>query len=74
MDSCSWDDDTTPMTTSTVGIPKQYQSQDIDSTASTTSSVDSAKVRAWARAQGMDVGKRGRLNKELIATYVKAHP
>lgn len=70
MDSCSWDDDTTPFTTSTVAEPVPVA----DTVATTTSSVDSAKVRAWARAQGMDVGKRGRLNKELIATYVKAHP
>lgn len=70
MDSCSWDDDTTPFTTTTV----MEAAPVADTVATTASSVDSAKVRAWARAQGMNVGKRGRLNKDLIATYVKAHP
>ncbi len=70
MDSCSWMEDATPLTTNTVAEPVPVA----DTVATTASSVDSAKVRAWARAQGMNVGKRGRLNKELIATYVKAHP
>lgn len=31
------------------------------------------KVRAWARSQGIDVGKRGRVPNEVIARYDAAH-
>ncbi len=31
-----------------------------------------ADVRAWARDNGMSVGKRGRLTAELITAYEKA--
>lgn len=65
-------------TTSTVEIPKQYQSQDEpvpapEPTTSTTSSVDSRKVRAWATSQGIPVGKRGRIKPDVIARYNEAH-
>lgn len=66
-------------TTSTVDIPKQYQSQDApvpapEPTTSTTSSVvDSRKVRAWAISQGIPVGKRGRIKPDVIARYTEAH-
>lgn len=65
-------------TTSTTDIPKQYQSQDVpvpapEPTTSTTSSVDSRKVRAWATSQGIPVGKRGRIKPDVIARYNDAH-
>lgn len=65
-------------TTSTTDIPKQYQSQDApvpapEPTTSTTSSVDSRKVRAWATSQGIPVGKRGRIKPDVIARYNDAH-
>ena len=65
-------------TTSTTDIPKQYQSVDApvpapEPAASTTSSVDSRKVRAWAISQGIPVGKRGRIKPDVIARYVEAH-
>lgn len=31
------------------------------------------KVRAWARSQGIDVGKRGRVPNEVIARYDATH-
>lgn len=33
-----------------------------------------AAVRAWARANGYEVGVRGRIHKDLIHAYVAAHP
>lgn len=65
-------------TTSTVDIPKQYQSQDVPVPApvpatSATSTVDSRKVRAWAVSQGIPVGKRGRIKPDVIARYTEAH-
>nr|WP_246391116.1 exonuclease domain-containing protein [Nocardioides soli] len=33
-----------------------------------------AVVRAWARANGFEVGVRGRLPKDLVAAYVEANP
>ena len=66
-------------TTSTVEIPKQYQSEDAPVAApeepatSTTSTVDSRKVRAWAISQGIPVGKRGRIKPDVIARYNEAH-
>lgn len=66
-------------TTSTVEIPKQYQSQDepvstpAAPTTSPTSTVDSRKVRAWALSQGIPVGKRGRIKPDVIARYNEAH-
>ena len=65
-------------TTRTTDIPKQYQSEDApvpapEPAASTTSSVDSRKVRAWAISQGIPVGKRGRIKPDVIARYNDAH-
>lgn len=66
-------------TTSSVVIPKQYQSQDAPvptpaaPTTSPTSAVDSRKVRAWASSQGIPVGKRGRIKPDVIARYNEAH-
>lgn len=33
-------------------------------------SVPAAEVRAWAKAQGIAVGSRGRINPEILARYV----
>ena len=44
-----------------------------EQTTSTTSSVDSRKVRAWAISQGIPVGKRGRVKPDVIARYNEAH-
>ena len=66
-------------TTSTVEIPKQYQSQDepvptpAPAPTATTTTVDSRKVRAWASSQGIPVGKRGRIKPDVIARYNEAH-
>lgn len=71
--------DHTPWMTSTVEVPKQYQSVDApvpapEPTPSTTSTtVDARKVRAWAVSQGITVGKRGRIKPDVIARYVEAH-
>jgi hypothetical protein len=66
-------------TVSTAYIPKQYQAQDepvstpapVPTTSTTT--VDSRKVRAWAISQGIPVGKRGRIKPDVIARYNEAH-
>ncbi len=36
--------------------------------------VGAAEVRAWARAQGMHVGERGRLHPDIIDAWNRAHP
>lgn len=33
-----------------------------------------SKVREWAKAQGIEVGSKGRLPKSLIVDYFMAHP
>jgi hypothetical protein len=35
--------------------------------------VSAAVVRAWARAKGLTVGKRGHLPQEVIEAYNRAH-
>ncbi len=47
-------------------------SEDEVATAS-QSTVDPAAVRAWARANGIEVGDRGRLHRDLIDAYNAAH-
>jgi hypothetical protein len=34
---------------------------------------DIPQIRAWAKAQGMDVSARGRIKKEIINAYDEAH-
>ena len=34
---------------------------------------DIAQIRAWAEAQGMEVNARGRIKKEIIDAFDKAH-
>ena len=34
---------------------------------------DIPQIRAWAEAQGMDVSARGRIKKEILDAYDKAH-
>lgn len=68
-----------PTTTSITDIPKQYQSVDAPvpapepATSTTSATVDSRKVRAWAISQGIPVGKRGRIKPDVIARYTEAH-
>lgn len=38
----------------------------------TPAGVDPAAVREWARSQGIDIGDRGRLSKQLVADYQAA--
>ncbi len=40
---------------------------------STNGTPEPARVRAWARAQGMEVGVRGRLSKEVLTAFAAAH-
>lgn len=35
--------------------------------------IDPAKVRAWARRQGLTVGDRGRLPADVITAYIRSH-
>jgi hypothetical protein len=42
-------------------------------TTSTSSKVDARAIRAWAKAQGIEVGARGRIKPDLIARYNEAH-
>lgn len=42
-------------------------------TTSTTTTVDSRAIRAWAKAQGIEVGARGRIKPDVIARYNDAH-
>lgn len=36
--------------------------------------VSAGTVRRWARANGIDVGTRGKLGADVWAAYYKAHP
>ncbi|WP_043466531.1 Lsr2 family protein [Kitasatospora sp. MBT66] len=38
-----------------------------------SSGPDPAKVREWARAQGLEVNERGRLSSGIVEAYEKAH-
>lgn len=42
-------------------------------TTSTSSTVDARAIRAWAKAQGIEVGARGRIKPDVIARYAEAH-
>ncbi|MFZ5870036.1 MAG: histone-like nucleoid-structuring protein Lsr2 [Actinomycetota bacterium] len=39
----------------------------------TTPSGDTAKIREWARQQGLKVSERGRISAEVMEAYSKAH-
>lgn len=40
----------------------------------TPAGLDPARVRAWARSQGLEVGERGRLHSSVLDAYRAAHP
>jgi len=54
-----WSGDVAAMSTVLPGMP--------------TTSASPAEIRAWGRANGWQVGERGRLRPELIAAYQEAH-
>lgn len=59
-----------------VDVPEAVQAPDpvpVPVSEASTVCGDSRKIRAWALAQGIPVGKRGRLKPDVIARYNEAH-
>jgi ATP-dependent DNA helicase PIF1 len=66
----------TTMNTWAPEVPAQAApavSDQVTATTSTSSTVDARAVRAWAKAQGIEVGARGRIKPDVIARYNDAH-
>lgn len=36
--------------------------------------IENPKVRAWAKANGYEIGRRGRIPREVRRAYLAAHP
>ena len=57
----------------TAPAPASLEGADARSLPAAHVSASPAVVRAWARANGWDVGERGRLPTEITAAYRRAH-
>lgn len=55
-----------------VGLPEQQSRRAAAGGAKSVKGYEPKAVRAWAKAQGLEIGDRGRIQEDVVAAYLAA--